>query len=632
MAVDAPVLLLWHGTTQFGAIRDLSAFQEIRRETLRRALDREWLVLNLNLSSTDLEWIGAHDPEFLQALSKAIAAGRVELWTSGFSHNFANLGGDSWLRNLKLGLKVYEQLLGCHPSCFYPVELMFYKGLVRVLPVHGLDTCLFSGETTLVPPLRFRVGSHYVIDDLHLVPSLGRPTLEKLGQSSRRSDGDIWAFSHDWESRFCELRFSRIGSRNLVECVATPSHERIAEYFRVLDAMNRVGHQFVLGEAVATLRNRAVRLAVEDVFDARGVNLDDGLRSTGVTAFHYSECESFVHPVSPGGHRPVSSAAFETLPHDSLTARSLALIKRAMDASGYLAFSDLDASEELARKALAMGCSDWQTGASSETHRAQVVEPAQLIESVIRDATGRAALGPSVWPLEKLAGHRASNSSPGDSPVPVEVRASRSRGVDICSESPIATSLRAKLQLERSTGLVQVDSFSTGGFEGADGTSLEAVGAFPAGGGPGSCTRVVRLETDGRVACMRFDLSADQLFHLEIELATPSRRVQHLSYLSSVDGALERIVPQHGGRLMPFGFGSVGLELEDCTVVVAMSPEPICPAWHWNGEGVWAVVSRNTHIRLREDLTLEWYLVVLPHELSEEDLSSWLSGIPVLIE
>jgi hypothetical protein len=101
--------------------------------------------LGLEVSGYTLEEIAAHDPAWIDAAKRLIAAGRIELIGSGYSQIIAPLVPARVTReNLRLGLETYQRLLGTCPRIALVNEQAYAAGLVPLYRDAGFDALIMD--------------------------------------------------------------------------------------------------------------------------------------------------------------------------------------------------------------------------------------------------------------------------------------------------------------------------------------------------------------------------------------------------------------------------------------------------------------------------------------------------------
>jgi hypothetical protein len=120
--------------------------------------------LGLEVSGYTLEEIATRDPAWIAAARAAIARGEIELIGSGYSQMIGPLVPARVTReNLRLGLEVYERLLGARPRLALVNEQAYAGGLVGLYADAGFDGLImdfdnpasqhpeWDGETGFLP-------------------------------------------------------------------------------------------------------------------------------------------------------------------------------------------------------------------------------------------------------------------------------------------------------------------------------------------------------------------------------------------------------------------------------------------------------------------------------------------------
>ncbi|OJU13346.1 MAG: hypothetical protein BGN85_07750 [Alphaproteobacteria bacterium 64-11] len=120
--------------------------------------------LGMEISGYTLEEISARDPAWIEAARAAIARGEIELIGSGYSQMIGPLVPARVTReNLRLGLEVYQRLLGMRPRLALVNEQAYAGGLVGLYADAGFDALIMDfdnpasqhpewhGETAFLP-------------------------------------------------------------------------------------------------------------------------------------------------------------------------------------------------------------------------------------------------------------------------------------------------------------------------------------------------------------------------------------------------------------------------------------------------------------------------------------------------
>jgi hypothetical protein len=146
MEAALTVFAVFHLNLAFSSIEE-----ERRGEVIARCywpllvLAKRLGPLGLEVSGHTLEEIAARDPTWIEAAKKLIAAGRIELIGSGYSQIIAPLVPERVTReNLRLGLDVYQALLGARPRVALVNEQAYAAGLVPLYRDAGFEALIMD--------------------------------------------------------------------------------------------------------------------------------------------------------------------------------------------------------------------------------------------------------------------------------------------------------------------------------------------------------------------------------------------------------------------------------------------------------------------------------------------------------
>jgi hypothetical protein len=138
----ALLVCLFHLNLAFSSLeaeRQASVVRRCYRPMLELAR-RTQFPIAVEASGWTLERIAEHDPSWLSEARELIEAGRVELVGSGYAQCAAPLlpaQVNMW--NLRLGLEVYERLLGARPRLALIAEQAYSPGLVELYRKAGFE-------------------------------------------------------------------------------------------------------------------------------------------------------------------------------------------------------------------------------------------------------------------------------------------------------------------------------------------------------------------------------------------------------------------------------------------------------------------------------------------------------------
>lgn len=544
---DEKILLLWHGTTQFGSLRDLNAFHDVRIYTINELRKRSWLKLNINLSSIDLEWIDRNDKSFLYTLNELSEVGKIYLWNSGYSHNIPSLHHDIWQRNLRLGLSVFNNYFGLTPDAFYPVELYISKGTLRSIKCLGFNYTIFSAKNSLKTHTSVNDQFCYKLSDITIFNSNSRPS--STNNSTHRS----FCYSHDWESKFLTTKF-RANSIKGITSVSEINKTLIDDYFNWIDEQFKNGKKFILPNNI----NDGVEIQINEINDLTGINFDDPIRLTGVCSFIYPKSDKMVHPVSLNGHREVSNMPYNTLDHKKQKANVISQI---------IKFNSLSVNSNLIEQkaALNAACSDWLTGASSNTVEEQILIPYLLLKKTkVTD--------------QNILSFRNNLKNISYESVFKEFTQIESFGSYILSSRPNA-------------GTIYVDPTDY-----IDNTDF--------------CYNNLYYINDKHFFKIESNFKFNELYHLEVELISLNEKIISLYYLSPADGNIEKHNREDGSKLFPYGNGVFMIETNIQMYIISVCPNYSCPAIRYERNSLFAVYSQKTQVKIKETTILHWSISI----------------------
>lgn len=105
------------------------------------------LRLGLEFPGASLRWVARHDPSFVDALRRLLDDGRAELVGSGLTQAIQPLvPAYVGLRNLELGNRVYEDVLGVRPRVAYANEQTSSDGAARLYEEAGYEAIVIDWE------------------------------------------------------------------------------------------------------------------------------------------------------------------------------------------------------------------------------------------------------------------------------------------------------------------------------------------------------------------------------------------------------------------------------------------------------------------------------------------------------
>jgi hypothetical protein len=105
------------------------------------------LRLGLEFPGASLQWVARHDGSFIDALRRLLDDGRAELVGSGLTQAIQPLvPAYVGLRNLQLGNRVYEDVLGVRPRVAYANEQTSSDGAARLYEEAGYEAIVIDWE------------------------------------------------------------------------------------------------------------------------------------------------------------------------------------------------------------------------------------------------------------------------------------------------------------------------------------------------------------------------------------------------------------------------------------------------------------------------------------------------------
>ena len=137
--------VIFHHNLLYSSIPE-AHFEYVVREIYARILDfAADFRLGLEFNGWTLERIADIWPEYVDRLRRLVEEGRVEVVASSYTQSiFPLVPYEVNRRNVELGLKVFEEILGIRPRVFLLNEMAYSMGTVRILKEFGFDAFVFD--------------------------------------------------------------------------------------------------------------------------------------------------------------------------------------------------------------------------------------------------------------------------------------------------------------------------------------------------------------------------------------------------------------------------------------------------------------------------------------------------------
>ncbi len=137
--------VIFHHNLLYSSIPE-AHFEYVVREIYARILDfAADFRLGLEFNGWTLERIADIWPEYVDRLRRLVEEGRVEVVASSYTQSiFPLVPYEVNRRNVELGLKVFEEILGIKPSIFLLNEMAYSIGAVEVLSEFGFEAFVFD--------------------------------------------------------------------------------------------------------------------------------------------------------------------------------------------------------------------------------------------------------------------------------------------------------------------------------------------------------------------------------------------------------------------------------------------------------------------------------------------------------